>query len=156
MKNFTLQREALDSNADAPTFGVFSDDAGGFTCQTAEPRYPMPAGKYRVRLRYSPSHGYCVPGWLNVPGHSDIEMHSGNTIADTKNCVLPGEGRSESVEGSDHIKRPGVTSSRDCFKRFMTFIGCPGYRDLRDWDAVREFNQANPDVAEFTVEVLDA
>jgi hypothetical protein len=79
------------------TFGTFRN-AGVVECQTLEPpsAHPMPdrrripAGRYLARLRYSPAHGYAVYGYVNVPGFSDVEIHPGNDVLDTKACTLVG------------------------------------------------------------------
>ncbi len=38
----------------------------------------------------SPSKGYVVFLLKDVPGRSDVEIHAGNSIADTKGCILTG------------------------------------------------------------------
>lgn len=146
-----LHRDKQDANG---TLGVWSNDHGVRMFDTIEPEHPMPAGTYRVRLRYSPSHGYAVPGWLDVPGHQDIEMHPGNTTADTRDCVCPGDRRG-AVMGSDGVVRPGVLNSRVTFAAFMRSTGVPDYTSLANWDAVRAFRQNTPGAGDFTVEITD-
>lgn len=137
------------------TIGQFCNDDETHRFYTIEPEHPMPVGTFNVRLRYSPSHGYAVPGWLDVPGHDNIEMHPGNTKADTKNCVCPGDSTGQ-VEGSDGVTRFGVLHSRVTFAAFMAYIGVPEYKSLRSWDDVREFRQKFPGAGDFTVEIRDA
>lgn len=50
----------------------------------------IPAGTYTCKRWYSPSFGwtYLV---LDVPNRSYIEFHTGNTIKDTKGCILLGK-----------------------------------------------------------------
>jgi Family of unknown function (DUF5675) len=134
-----LQRDTQNATC---TLGKLSD---GFDCETLEPPHPMPAGTYPVALRYSPSHGYAVPGFSNVPGHSNIEIHPGNTAADTLDCVLPGDSRGENA----------VQNSRATFARLMTALGVPNFKALTSWDAVRDFTLANPDACRFNLEVVD-
>ena len=120
----------------------------------------MPAGRRADVLRFSPTHGYAVPGFLNVPGHDNIEMHPGNWPRDTKDCVLPGALRGYAVDsvenGGDGQPHDMVTDSRATFAAFMAKIGVPNYRELRDWDAVREFLQANPGAGRFIIDIVDA
>lgn len=50
----------------------------------------IPEGSYQVVPHDSPHLGKCFK-IMNVPGRSEILIHAGNTIADTKGCVLIGE-----------------------------------------------------------------
>lgn len=147
-----LQREAPLTDC---TFGVWYDDDGSVLFQTLEPVNPMPAGTRQVVLRYSPSHGYAVPGFLNVPGHSDIEMHPGNIPPHTRDCVLPGDSRGPLTDESGTVWPHAVLNSRDTFAKFMVRIGVPNFKQLTSWDDVRAFLLANPTAGRFTV-VIDA
>ena len=148
---WTLLREPATTDG---TFGTLVDaDTGRALCDTLEPSIladgnlalaPMPAGLYQAVLRYSPSHGYAVLGLQDVPDHHDIEVHPGNTIADTRDCVLPGDGRGQ-VRGSDRVVRYGVLNSRVTLDRLMGLVGVPGYQTLRDWNMVRDFLEGAPD-----------
>jgi len=48
----------------------------------------IPAGTYKVELRYSPHFKKILPHILNVPGFDEILMHPGNTEFDTEGCIL--------------------------------------------------------------------
>ena len=50
----------------------------------------IPAGTYDLVKNNSPrfGHGYKIS---NVPGRSNILIHAGNTVVDTRGCVLLGE-----------------------------------------------------------------
>ena len=61
---------------------------GADFCATLEPQTPIPAGTYPVTLYHSPRFGREVPLLHDVPGHTFIEIHCGNSALDTKNCVL--------------------------------------------------------------------
>ncbi len=50
----------------------------------------IPAGRYPVVITWSPRFGQLIPHVLDVPGFTAIEIHRGNTIADTSGCVLVG------------------------------------------------------------------
>lgn len=100
MANLTLQREA---STDQGTFGRVTDETGKQVCLTCErpdngnqEMGCIPAGKYTVTQFDSPSKGR---DFLlhNVPGRSMIEIHRGNTIHDTKGCILVGTQRGSIV-----------------------------------------------------------
>lgn len=57
---------------------------------TLEPATPIPVGTYSVSLYQSPHFGRLVPLLHDVPGHTEIEIHSGNYPRDTKGCILIG------------------------------------------------------------------
>jgi hypothetical protein len=142
------------------TFGTFQN-AGAVECQTLEPpkahpfpeRRRIPAGRYLARLRYSPAHGYAVYGYVNVPGFSDVEIHPGNDVLDTKACTLTGNSRGTiDIGGTTY---DAVLASRDAFKAFMTARGCPLYKSLTSWDAVRDFVLHHPEAECFWVTVTD-
>lgn len=73
-------------------------------CHTLEPRWrnlkiekkvkgktAIPEGTYRVRLLDSPKFGRTMPCLMDVPHFSGILIHTGNSVADTKGCILVGE-----------------------------------------------------------------
>lgn len=54
----------------------------------------IPTGFYHCVYRKQNGHGIKdVYEVLDVPGRSGIQFHVGNTVADTKGCILPGLGR---------------------------------------------------------------
>lgn len=61
----------------------------------------IPAGSYKVDILFSPHFRRMVPHVLNVPGRSEIEIHSGNTPDDTHGCILVGQTkRGDSIQSS--------------------------------------------------------
>lgn len=62
--------------------------------QIAEIKVPgataVPAGRYPVIRYYSPKHETNVPRIINIPGFDFVEIHAGNTAADTEGCLLLG------------------------------------------------------------------
>ena len=57
----------------------------------------IPVGTYEVRLYDSPKHGPMTPELMDVPGFQHVQIHSGNSAADTEGCLLFGLARD--VEG---------------------------------------------------------
>lgn len=98
---FKLRRIAYTSDF---TDGLLFDEAGNRLADTLEPPSPhllladersekgcIPAGTYRLLLTRSPKFGRWLPLLLQVPGFTGIRIHAGNTVADTRGCILPGE-----------------------------------------------------------------
>lgn len=56
-----------------------------------EPLACIAEGTYPVTWYNSPDHGFYVPLVENVPGHRGIEIHVGNFVKDTKDCLLLAE-----------------------------------------------------------------
>ena len=76
-------------------------DNGQLTLDTLEPwQYAIPAGCYRLRLTYSPAFQEILPlldgvlGYARQPHNgirrTGIRIHAGNTIADSRGCILVG------------------------------------------------------------------
>lgn len=93
MKTMRLTRKIYSNLS---TIGEFEFD--GFECWILEPTRRknggpvcIPPGSYKVEIRDSFKHKMKVPGLLNVPGRTDIEIHIGNYPKDTLGCLLPGK-----------------------------------------------------------------
>jgi hypothetical protein len=100
-------RLVREPSIDGATLGVLFVD-GAFECFTCEDQIreragepvatwkvpgqtAIPQGRYRVTLRESPRFARQVPLVIAVPGFTDIEIHTGNTIGDTRGCILVGK-----------------------------------------------------------------
>lgn len=90
--SYTLTRI---SQSEDGTFGILKDEAGNRLCVTCEPpltgNHPcIPKGIYHCIPHNSLAHPNT---WelQNVPGRSEILIHTGNTIKDTKGCILVGK-----------------------------------------------------------------
>ena len=81
--------------------GRLSVDNEQLTMDTLEPwQYAIPAGCYRLRLTHSPTFGEILPildgvlGYARQPHNgirrTGIRIHAGNTIADSRGCILVG------------------------------------------------------------------
>src|SRR5712664_549807 len=64
---------------------------GVFECFVLEPPDPIPAGTYEIKLEHSQRFNRLMPFLQNVPGHTAIEIHFGNTAANTRDCLLVGQ-----------------------------------------------------------------
>lgn len=65
----------------------------GTIIYTLEPLEPIPVGTYPILVTYSPKFERLMPLVADVPGHSGIRIHIGNTAKDTSDCVLVGTSR---------------------------------------------------------------
>lgn len=97
--NLLLQREPSASGC---TIGRLAID-GVFACWTLEDvvrpgrklahETAIPAGRYAIVMYRSPRFGCVVPRLVAVPDFDAIEIHAGNTAADTSGCILVGQTR---------------------------------------------------------------
>lgn len=73
----------------------------------------IPAGRYECFRRLSPARGYEVFELKDVPGRSNVQIHKGNSVADTLGCILV---------GTDFGAHGTITESRKAFERFMKLL----------------------------------
>lgn len=64
----------------------------------------IPAGTYRLGVRYSPGHKRDVLYLIDVPGFQFILVHSGNDASHTEGCQLPGTQRDVAAMTVGHSK----------------------------------------------------
>lgn len=118
---FTLKRTECGAFG---AFGILNSEDGSFACNTLEHAYPcgsdftpkVPAGSYRCQLgphQLSTGPQFQAYEIQNVPGHSNILIHPGNTQGDSSGCILVGLTRG-AISGV-----PAVLQSRLAFQRFM-------------------------------------
>lgn len=88
----TLKRVILSNVA---TLGVMLHDTGEEICRTLEPPignnakgYAIKQGMYEVTRDHTGKFKYYK--LLSVPMREDIEIHTGNTVDDTRGCILVG------------------------------------------------------------------
>jgi hypothetical protein len=74
----------------------------------------IPIGKYQVQLIMSEEFGCIVPHIFGIPGFQFVEIHIGNSSADTKACILVGN---DWLEVKDWIK-----NSRNMFIYLMKLL----------------------------------
>jgi len=132
------------------TLGRLFVDEGGFLCWILEPedrhlhqdmeletikarkvkgKTAIPAGRYRIRLRKSPSfggkwyaqpYGGKMPYLWGVPGFESVMIHPGNRPEDTAGCLLPGM-RQHGIRGQ-------VFESVKAWQDLMKFYIWPAYQ----------------------------
>ena len=90
-----LVRQNLPLNSQ--TFGnlfLVSEAREERLCYTLEPSLEspqlIPIGEYGICVTLSPRFNRRLPLLLDVPGHSGIRIHAGNTVHDTLGCILVG------------------------------------------------------------------
>lgn len=110
MRQFKLKRVA--SRLDG-CFGALLDDTLPFavTCErpwvnNAREISAIPPGTYLCKRVVSPKFGVTFE-ITGVPGRSQILFHKGNTIVDSRGCVLVGESFETWVDGSASIAQSG-------------------------------------------------
>lgn len=133
LPEYTLQRIKQNTSA---TFGEMRGAAGARLCYTLERPYVdanhdgvtdkgvscIPAGTYHVKRRWSPKHQRNVYGLLNVPGRSDIEIHSANDARELEGCIALGTEFGE-VETKKFGAGYGVRHSKDAVETFEKLVG---------------------------------
>ena len=119
-----------------------------YLCDTLEPRAinwqvekkvmgetAIPEGRYRLMLRYSTSFKQTMPYLENVPNFTGIMIHTGNTVKDTRGCVLVGN-----LSPCPSPKERGVlTESRRNFKKLYYRIERAMERGEEVWVTVRSY-----------------
>jgi len=72
----------------------------------------IPEGEYPCILAWSARFDRFMPHLVNVPNRSEIEIHAGNSTADTRGCILIGT-----------ISVPsGIYNSRKAFEEFNSWL----------------------------------
>lgn len=69
-------------------------------------------GTYRVKMYASPKFNRRVPILYDVPGHTYVEIHIGNTSKNTHACILVGEGYGDNF----------ITNSTAAFEKLVPKI----------------------------------
>ena len=108
-------------------------DDGQLTLDTLEPwQYAIPAGCYRLRLTYSPAFQEILPlldgvlGYARQPHNgirrTGIRIHAGNTIADSRGCILVGKKPTPnpSLKGGEREQR--LLSSRKALNELREYL----------------------------------
>jgi hypothetical protein len=113
--DLTLQR---DPSVDGTTSGKLFL-GGTFLCFTLEPEIrtgpkvldetAIPPGRYKILIYPSPKFHRMVPKLENVPGVENVEIHMGNSVADTEACILVGLAK----------RGPTIESSRAALDQLM-------------------------------------
>lgn len=111
--DYCMGRLYVSVDDDCPPSGFDSPLGDCFVCDTLEPpvrpsgafkrgQTAISAGTYDLILSRSPRFGRLLPAVVDVPGMTGIRIHRGNTVADTRGCILPGRyvGKGRLVEST--------------------------------------------------------
>lgn len=124
MKLLLLRYESVKNSTPGALFVE-----GAFACFTLEDMVrrvkilgetAIPAGTYKVTFEDSPKFG---PGTItlhNVHGYTDVRAHGGNTIKDTKGCILVGLSQQQGWLGDS---QDGLTKLKVMINEQMQFHG---------------------------------
>lgn len=91
-----------DASANGCTLGRLSIN-GVFSVYTLEPPIAdaeviaIPQGTYPVTIGWSAHFERMVPHVNNVPDRTEIEIHFGNYVTNTKGCILVGEQKEQTM-----------------------------------------------------------
>lgn len=102
----------------------------------------IPAGCYQIKIAKSPRRGYRVPWLIDVPYFQGIQIHAGNTKADTQGCILVGKGyQHDAVTG---VRR--LVNSKAAFNEVFGYI--QGRISVGDevWIDVQDYKPVEVDV----------
>lgn len=119
MKLLINRKKYDDCTVSRVRFGTFQcwflelpdlDNAPNVSC--------IPDGNYTAQKRISPSKGYEVMEYLDVPGRTYIQIHPGNYTRQILGCQLPGDG----VKDIDGDTIPDVTNSEAVFEKLMSLL----------------------------------
>lgn len=102
---------------------------GDFKCFTLELPWrdnetnvsSIPVGEYNFSFRSSSRNGWVLE-LQNVPDRTNIQIHSGNFIRNTKGCILVGD----SIKHFHRKKTPNVTNSQKTMTRLIAAAGDSG------------------------------
>jgi len=72
----------------------------------------IPAGRYQIRLTYSPKFGKNMLEVCDVPNYTGIRIHPGNTNEDTEGCILPGNVCRFHNDGESRIEESTLAYNR--------------------------------------------
>jgi hypothetical protein len=117
---FLLKRAFL---WDDSTIGELYDPSGVFLSHTLEDavrnvkvdgKTAIPAGTYTMMIGWSNKRQRLVPFLLDVPFFEAIQIHPGNSPADSRGCILPGK--------YNQGVKDWVANSQDAFDRLFPII----------------------------------
>lgn len=87
-----IRLQRTDENAER-LFGRIGVDGVVVCAATLERPGVLPCGTYRWKKVISPKRGLLIIELEGVPGHTNIQLHIGNTLDNTEGCVLVGSAR---------------------------------------------------------------
>ena len=125
MKIYILRDEQTEDFTAGLLWVVDDNDQSVFHCKTLELPWKdnakgvscVPAGVYKAELHHSPKFGLCI-SIPQVSGRSEILLHGGNYLKDTKGCILVGRSRLIMTG----MKSATVINSRIALRQLLSFL----------------------------------
>ena len=63
----------------------------------------IPAGRYEIKMTWSPRFNKMMPEIMDVPGYTGVRLHPANRAEELEGCIAPGFGND--VTGDDFIEQ---------------------------------------------------
>ncbi len=110
-KGYTIGRLTMNGHRICDTLEPqWRDFAHG--AQKVRGRSAIPEGRYPLVVTLSKRFGRWLPLVVGVPNFTAIRIHAGNTAADTRGCILPG----------DNLTPGRVDNSQEALARVMNLL----------------------------------
>lgn len=114
-----------DTNRDWDKDGVLDEKkVYGQTC--------IPFGQYIIKMQQSPHFNKLMPYLQDVPGFTSVMIHPGNTVEDTKGCILLG------IDYDDSESDYTVSSSQKAFAQLYAILKVANYITIDIQDGTNE------------------
>lgn len=118
---YKLKRLLSNENGTCGAFLKSVNNRDSFICSTLEPKEVecIPIGEYEVECTYSPKFKKNLFEVKNVANKIGIRFHAGNSIDDTKGCILVGSEIKNDILYHGKKYKYWLTSSQACLSYLL-------------------------------------